>query len=74
MFFKKGVLKKIGNINRKTPVLESLFNTIVAMLSAHSFSMHPFSGKGTLGTNGLKREFNTGVFVLILQNFRTAFS
>ena len=47
MFFKKGALKKIHDIHRKTPVLESLFNKVAVKRPA----------------TFLKRDLDTGAFV-----------
>ena len=48
MFFKIGVLKKIRNIHRKTPVLEFLFNKVAGLQAVLSF---------------LKRDSNIVVFL-----------
>ena len=54
--------QKFRNIHRKTPVLESLFNEVAGP------EMHA-ERPAIL----LKRDSNTGVFLRILQNVRTAF-
>ena len=54
--------QKVCNIHTKTPVLEPLFNK-VGGLKMQAWT-HAFL---------LKRDTNTGVFLRILQNFRTAF-
>ena len=53
VFCKESYSQKFCNIHRKAPVLESLFN----------------KASPSRPTTLLKRDFNTGVFLLILRNF-----
>ena len=56
MFSKVGVLKKFRNIQRKTTVLEFLFNKV----------------EGLQACNFIKRKLNTDVFLWKLRNFDTS--
>ena len=57
MFFKIGILKIFRNVNRKTPVLESLINKVQAVKSLAL----------------LIRDTNTGVFLYYCEIFKNSF-